>query len=253
MSSQKRPARRGQVAVETAIILPFFVFLVLSILQLTLMYQAQLMTKFAAYKAVRAGSIRRADVAVMKRAALNVLVPILGRGITVGGGTGMYQTRDAAHYAVAYQRFSRSSLVSPVDVTICAPTNIDILDFDAPKKIGIDKNIKSNADLDWKGFEKSKLAIQVTTNFELVIPFANAMMWWAVYAQTPTAQVARANEVIRLGKREQNVSGGGNGLNRIMAGRGVYLIPIRASYVMRMQSNFAVKPPKTNKCVVGWQ
>ena len=56
--------------------MPLFVFIILGLLQLGLMHQAHLMAKYASYKAVRAGSLNRGDKAVMRRAALAVLLPL---------------------------------------------------------------------------------------------------------------------------------------------------------------------------------
>src|SRR5688572_13227446 len=68
---------RGQAAVETAIVMPLFVFTLLGLLQLGLLHQARLLTKYAAYKAVRSGSINRAKVDVMENAAIAVMLPML--------------------------------------------------------------------------------------------------------------------------------------------------------------------------------
>ena len=74
----RTPSHRqsGQAAVETAIVMPLFVFIILGLLQLGLMHQAHLMAKYASYKAVRAGSLNRGDKEVMRRAALAVLLPL---------------------------------------------------------------------------------------------------------------------------------------------------------------------------------
>src|SRR5579871_2571044 len=68
---------RGQAAVESAIVLPLFVFLILGILQLGLMHQARLLTKYAAYKAVRVGSLNNARKSKMEDAALATLRPLM--------------------------------------------------------------------------------------------------------------------------------------------------------------------------------
>lgn len=78
----------GQAAVETAIVLPLMVFMVLGVLQMTLAYQARLVNEYAAFKVARAASVYRLDCGRMVRAGLMALVPTLGRT-----GTGNYQQR----------------------------------------------------------------------------------------------------------------------------------------------------------------
>jgi hypothetical protein len=78
----------GQAAVETAIVLPVMVFMLLGVLQMTLAYQARLVNEYAAFKVARAASVYRLDCGRMVNAGLMALVPTLGRT-----GTGTYQQR----------------------------------------------------------------------------------------------------------------------------------------------------------------
>ena len=87
-----RPAHQcsesGQAAVETAIVLPLMVFMLLGVLQMALAYQARLVNEYAAFKVARAASVYRLDCDHMVRAGLMALVPTVGRT-----GTGNYQQR----------------------------------------------------------------------------------------------------------------------------------------------------------------
>ncbi|HEY0840991.1 MAG TPA: TadE/TadG family type IV pilus assembly protein, partial [Vulgatibacter sp.] len=67
--------QRGQVAVETAIVLPLFLACLLGLLQLALLQQARLLTEYAAYQAARAGIVWNGDPGVMKDAAIFALAP----------------------------------------------------------------------------------------------------------------------------------------------------------------------------------
>ncbi|HVG63579.1 MAG TPA: TadE family protein [Hyalangium sp.] len=78
----------GQAAVETAIVLPVMVFMLLGVLQMTLAYQARLVNEYAAFKVARAASVYRLDCGRMVNAGLMALVPTIGRT-----GTGTYQQR----------------------------------------------------------------------------------------------------------------------------------------------------------------
>ncbi|HLM44600.1 MAG TPA: TadE family protein, partial [Myxococcaceae bacterium] len=65
-----RRAERGQAAVESALTLPLTVFLMLGTLQLFLMLQGRIMAEYAAFRAVRAGSVRHGDCQAMTHAAI---------------------------------------------------------------------------------------------------------------------------------------------------------------------------------------
>lgn len=242
----------GQAAIESAITLPLFVFLILGILQLGLMHQARLMTKYAAYKAVRAGSLHHANLQKMERAALAVLLPMVSRD--TGGGESIKPTHAAEDFSskwnwsqVLANKMDEADLPY-VQVTICGPVkgnfpgNPREVNFDAPAYAVND---------DWEKGQRTKLRIQVTFNYRLPIPFANWVIWNA----------ARNREVpwlMRMGKAkgEQRTfqDARGQDLYAGLAERGIYAHPIRATYTMRMQSNFLPQKaghelPQENKCV----
>ncbi|WP_342375490.1 pilus assembly protein [Myxococcus stipitatus] len=73
------PRQRGQAAVESALVLPLTVFLLLGALQLALSHQARLLNEYAAFKVARAASVYRLDCAPMVRAAVLALIPSLSR------------------------------------------------------------------------------------------------------------------------------------------------------------------------------
>jgi hypothetical protein len=74
-----RRGERGQAAVESALVLPMVVFLVLGTLQLFLMLQARIMAEYAAYRATRAGSVNHGSCAAMEDAAIAALLPTFRR------------------------------------------------------------------------------------------------------------------------------------------------------------------------------
>lgn len=65
----------GQAAVESAIVLPLVVFLILGTLQLFMMLQARIMAEYAAYRATRAGSLNHGNCTPMMHAAIASLLP----------------------------------------------------------------------------------------------------------------------------------------------------------------------------------
>lgn len=69
----------GQVAVESALVMPLMVFLCLGLIQLMMMQQARLMTEYAAYCAARTGIVWNGNNERMHDAAIVALLPTMGR------------------------------------------------------------------------------------------------------------------------------------------------------------------------------
>jgi hypothetical protein len=242
----------GQAAIESAITLPLFVFLILGIFQLGLMHQARLMTKYAAYKAARAGALHSASMKSMERAALAVLLPMISRDS--GAGEYIKPTHASSDFQdkwrwpqVLSNRMAEAELPY-VQVTLCGPLRGSFpgsareVNFDAPAAVASD---------DWEQGQRTKLRLQVTFNYRMPIPFAN----WIIF------HAARNREVpwlLRLGKARgaersfRDASGADP--YPALAEKGIYVQPIRATYPMRMQSNFLLqKPghelPESNLCI----
>ena len=241
-------ARRdaGQAMVETAIVLPLFVFMVLGTFQLGLMHQARLLTKYAAYKATRAGSIHSAKPNVIQAAALATLLPIIAR--TVSGGETFFKTTDASGATNAFNKFwggpmgpnnHEGTSLPVLTVTICNPTsgNADTGDFDYP----------SGDVTSWKGDDQTKLSVQVLLNYRMVIPFAN-MVLWHITRGDENSQMLR---ITRLGTKSLKKLASMDNYQSA-ADNHIYLMPIRANWNMRMQSNFlsSYPLPSNNDCVI---
>jgi len=254
---------RGQVVVETAIVMPVFVFLILGLLQLGLMHHARVMAKYAAYKAVRAGSVNRGEKGIMEKAALAVLVPVIGRNSTAGAP---HRADSAGAYNTAWNNLKNNTqgAVPFVEVAICGPKRSQIAqdgNFDDPRAAQgqgagaaepPDPNdpaappgpalptpgVGSAQNFGWSGFNSTKLQIQVTVFYRMYIPFANWMVWrLAVGEETGSPKKQRW-----LGwKKDPNNPAAETLKSRLMglAAQKKYVMPIRASYAMRMQSNFS--------------
>jgi hypothetical protein len=249
--------------VETAIVMPLFVFIILGLLQLGLMHQAKLMAKYAAFKAVRAGSINRGNKDAMTNAALSVLLPMISRDDTVGG---VRNVSTPSKFGKAFNDVVKSgnnkqgSGTPIVDVTICHPKRGDVddkKDFDDPRTNPVGGNN------DWRPFERTKLAVQVTFYYRMFIPFANAFVWYAAYGQESAKQIDAMKYALRTKTKKEasekrNVRDGGAWTISTLksdADSGKYIMPIRASYAMRMMSNFAPGSnlPNKNECRVAWE
>jgi hypothetical protein len=235
-------AQSGQAAVETALILPLFIFLILGTLQLGLMHQARLVTKYAAYKAVREGSLHHGRKGVMERAALAALLPLISEGR--GGGEYIQPLTRAEDFQ---QKWSGRSLKNNamrdapfpyVEATICgplrkeAPGGMRELDFDDP-------GIASHPE--WRPSQRTKLRVQLTLYYRMPIPFAN----WVIHNIVLRKELPW---VLRMGRRtpqqqqlEQRYAQA--------ASQGIYILPIRAAYTTRMQSNLYLSElPEANTC-----
>ncbi|RKH56448.1 TadE/TadG family type IV pilus assembly protein [Corallococcus aberystwythensis] len=250
----RRNDESGQVAVETAIVLPLFVFMLLGILQLGLMHQARLLTKYAAYKAVRAGSLHNADVGAMERAAVAVLLPMASQAANSGGAEVIKPVNDASSFRDKWESGFKDNQMPDADlkfaeVTICGPLKGDVssgvtqsgkeMDFDNPKA--------AVGGGSWDDSLRTKLRVQVTFNYRLPIPFADVVIY----------NIARGLEipwVLRLGKtssRREFVNGRMSAYDSA-AGNKIYILPIRATYNMRMHSNFYLTQkalPEDNQCI----
>lgn len=265
MTRRRTRRESGQVAVETAIVMPLFVFLVLGLLQLGLLHQARVLTKYAAYKAVRVGSIHNAKMEAMKRAALAVMLPMTGKRNNFGGGQGMYYKATAGGFAASWAQAKGgvskgdNDPANPLKVVICDPTSQITGDFDDP-----DSQMGPGGG--WEGQNHGRLAIQITNNQEMVIPFANAVIFYILVAQ----ERAEFYNVLRMrpegDQRHKDwlaTRNAANGESRYvdrfinLAQSGTYVIPIRASWSMRMQSNYldrnGFKLPTKNLCRVSWK
>ncbi|HYH96523.1 TadE family protein [Hyalangium sp.] len=242
-SRSRGEAESGQAAIEAAIILPLFVFLILGTLQLGLMHQARLMTKYAAFRAVRAGSLHNARKDDMERAALAAVLPLLSEGR--GGGEYIQPITRAEDFQRKWGAQGVSSNTMPdtklpyVDVTLCGPTRREVsagareLDFDDPRFAASDG---------WRASHRTKLRIQVTLHYRMPIPFAN----WVIHS------IALQRELpwlMRMGRHERRPHGF-DSRYEAAADKGVYILPIRAAYTMRMQSNlYTSELPEANACL----
>lgn len=262
--------------VESAIVLPMYVFLMLGILQLSLMHQAQLMTKYAAYRAVRAGAMHHADRWTMDMSAAQVVLPMFATDpMFFGSGPRLRPTRDAGQWAFRYGEvgllLSSTGLdLPPTFVTICGPLQQHFpeggpeVDFD-------DIDILRGEGASWEEYLRTKLRAQVTFNYRMPIPFANDMIA-RIYVGAEIARVMRmtrdedggfglGGDIDRATWLDNMRSGLGSGVDDAVWGfvsaliaalqNREFVIPIRANYSMRMMSNIHLENlPESNGCVL---
>jgi TadE-like protein len=252
--------RSGQAAVETAIVMPLFLFCMMGFFQIMLMHQARLVTKYAAYKAVRTGALQRNDVQKMTRAALAVVTPMtLLEANGRMGNIQRFSEMEGNQYAGG---------PPVVEVTICAPVSGMVrnglgpsIDFDEPSDTqGPGSDWGNQPDLggtgNWRAYDSNKLSAQVLYNYRMFIPFVNALLFNLVRAQEKT-DVMRSTRVglgysgFQQETASKDANGNGRKVQEYADTPGEYFMPIRASYVMRMHSNLNAQDlPARSNCIV---
>ncbi len=239
----------GQAVVEAAIVLPAMTFLVLAILQLTMVQHARIMTEYAAFCAARAGIVYNADNDAMVQATTVALLPTIGRTDTL--------RTWATTYAVDLTREKARRLpfrLPIVRVTVLSPRAADFtpqltrhlggqeIDFD---------DIRTAAD------KANRLQIKVTYLYRMRIPFANWMLQAIFFASRPGTylldtwngwDLTQAREIggvnaLPIAQTSYLGSGDPDAPGIVAAalagpGRGGgYYFPLQDTYTMRMQSN----------------
>ncbi len=248
----------GQAVVETAIVMPLFTFVLLGILQIGLMHQARLMTRYAAFKAARAGSIGSAKMERMEIAALAALLPLVSH--SAGQGKELsYHTASASDYVSSFMQVRNNQMPGQsmkfVEVKICSPNKSMLRNAggsDSNDEISFDAK-DTVTDQDWNGFDRTRLSIQVTFNYRMVVPFANMLIWHMAFGDENMA----IYDAYRLGEDPRQVSNQAQ-TDKSKYGNhadGVYVFPIRANWSMRMQSNLfpnegGYELPQNNDCIV---
>lgn len=260
---------RGQAAVEAALTLPLFMFVLLGTLQLALMHQARLLTKYAAYKAVRVGAMTSADMAKMERAALAVLVPTISNPGRANGGRVVNNISGGGDFASAFSQMSQNVMLDAagmkyVEITICSPTKEllgggDEHDFDSESATGSASGRQAGPMQreGWREFDRGRLAIQVTYNYRMIIPFADMMLYLIATGQEKadllwTIKLGQLHQQSQQAIQQHAARAAKYGSAAQM---GLYLMPIRANYVMRMHSSLfpnadSHRLPQTNECVL---
>lgn len=261
-------AASGQALSETAILLPLFTFMLLGALQLGLVYQARYLLKYAAYRASRAGALQHACDSPMRDAALSVLAPIMGTGISPGGGgwnplEGHARVDGAAAYGLALARAKvlPGPLGAPLlDVVVCGPTtrhlqgatrNGSEIDFDDPSNLTWENRSLGKETL--RQFERTKLRIQLQYLHQLIVPFANWILFhsWAgmnlmreLRMQARFAGPDLVPNVVRTGTLAGDQGRGHRHKAQYLAELAAharaarrYFLPLHANYAFRMQSN----------------
>ncbi|RKH49160.1 pilus assembly protein [Corallococcus sp. AB049A] len=250
-----RQGESGQAAVESALVVPLMVFLILGTLQLTTLHHARLMTEYAAYRAVRTGIVNHGNCPTMERAAYMALVPTLGPPRTGGRGradtlVNAMDVHDA--YTLWHPDVNQYFPGSPLKRVL-----VEVLNPEPGKLNGLFSTYGSHLggkEIDFDDYrdatviEANLLSVRVTYFYELRIPFAN----WQLHSFYMGREVL--GQLKGVGFLTQKAPGGGSASQYLeqdgasrgnayfkelarLAGAQTYAIPIVATSTMRMQSN----------------
>jgi hypothetical protein len=261
--SMKSPAptlhrQSGQAAVETALVAPMMVFLVLGIIQLGMMHQARLMTEYAAYRAVRAGIVNHGDCSTMENAAFAAVLPTLGPPAS-GGMAGRVDTLGRAMVLFkAYtsqppggppnpNKFYKPAMLEMVRVEVLNPKRSQLASLFSTYGSHLDgREIDYDDVRDDRVIEANLLSVRVTYFYNLRIPFANWLMHSFFMGREYLGELRGVQfEVQRAGggpatkylESRGAAKGGDYPRLRLLAENGKFVIPLVSTYTMRMQSN----------------
>jgi hypothetical protein len=232
---RRRRGESGQALVEAALTLPLTVFLILGTLQLFLMQQARIMAEYAAFRAVRAGSVNHGDCVAMTHAAIGALLPTFERVSTpgeLGAAFGQHQNNTFGATMAGSRALGNVPIVwlfreSPLASEI--PGGVEDREFDT-------------------SWDPMRLEVRLVFWFPLRIPFADwviTRMLLAHYGMLPytsanpllltqgqsewpgpftTDNMANYEEATVVSQYQSWASGG------------YYLFPIMATHSMRMMT-----------------
>lgn len=234
----RRRRESGQAAVESALVLPLTVFMILGTLQLFLVLQARMVTEHAIMRSVRAGSVHFGSCTAMRDAAIVSLLPSIGAFLNpvMPGGT------PGAKFANAYQMRANNRYVPRYDGG--HDQKIIWLWRLSPLRNQLDPTEDDFDDPEGGGYT---LEGRLTYFYAMHIPFANWVMskmflaHWGMQPyrfQNPLLETQRANwqreanaDPIPVGLTVANEM-----LRRSTASPPQYVMPLTASFAMRMMT-----------------
>ncbi len=256
----------GQAAVESALIIPMMVFIVLGTIQLGMVHHARLMTEYGAYRAARAGIVNHGDCNIMRKATLTALLPTLG---PLNGMPGRVDTLDFTkdvheeylHALFIRPRFNNFISVFPKYATGGLP--LFRLEVVNPRRSDLDglfatygshmqgREVDYDDIRDDRIVDANLLSIRLTYFYEMRIPFAN----WQLHSFYMGREYL--DQLRGLQFENQRVGGQGatdyleqRGAARsadhqrlsMLAGENLFVMPLTATWSMRMQSNYFDNP-----------
>ena len=257
---------RGQSTVESAIVLPIMVFLIVGTIQLVMVQHAKVMVEYAAFNAARAGVVWNGDKEQMTNAALISLMPTFARTDNIGDLLATWarlkvitEATNAVDKGVAKLEELVSQLPNVNVVGRLPDVSVIEIDILEPKRGNFNAGDELAFD-DPSNRKNTRLTIKLRYLYWMKIPFANWVIHTAWIAQRrgirlvnsihmPEVQIggttlkgsARENYIdmqVASSALTGNQIDAELGIYRLLARAfDIYVIPLEATYTMRMQSD----------------
>ncbi len=254
VTAMPRRGQSGQVAVETALVVPMMVFMVLGTIQLGMVHHARLMTEYAAYRAARSGIVNHGDCNLMEKAALVALVPTLA---PISGSNGRSDTLDNAW--LVHRAYTVAIAARPLGFYTRGPLPLMRVEVVNPRRSDLTRLFSTygshmqQQEIDFDDIRDSTviaanlLSVRVTYFYEMRIPFAN----WQLHSFYMGREYLNGLRGVQF----ENKRVGGQSATEYLLARGAtrdqdhllianlarsgsqYVIPLVATWSMRMQSN----------------
>lgn len=240
---RRRRSQSGQAAVETALTMPLAVFMILGALQMFMMLQARLMTEYAAYRAVRAGSLSQGSCRRMVQAALVTVLPTFARTDSPARLAAAFDAHSNNRYNPSQDGGRNGPIIwiyrdAPTAAQIAAspPNRADDELFDDPDQTQI---MRLRARLifwypmripfaNWIISKTARAAfgIQAYVGENPLMPAQTAYDW----AQAAPPSGISSEVITEFGSRDAIATSAG------ASSTGAYVFPIQATYAMRMMT-----------------
>lgn len=230
---------------ETAITLPLVIFLALGTIQLFMMMHARIMTRYAAYRATRAGSVNHANCTSMQHAAILAVLPSIGTFIKPGAGT-------PAQAMAAMFAAHKDNRYNDVVQTGGAPTTYTGTIVWIVRDLSNDSGLKVANPDDEERFDQGLIDDQLQLTrldtrlifwYPLRIPFANWVMSKMFLAHLGLQSYTASNPLLLTQNADWDAAAGGSSLETPILtelltrhNRGEYVFPIEGTYSMRMMT-----------------
>jgi hypothetical protein len=235
----------GQAAVEAALTLPLSVFLILGTLQMFLMMQARILTEYAAFHAVRTGSVKHGDCEAMTHAAIATLLPTFARTDSAQALGDAFRAHREDKYKPNLDMGYNGDIVW---IARSRPTLADISlteeeDFDDPARY-------SDAD------DVTRLEARIVFWYPLRIPLANWVLSRMFLAHLGLQTYTGINPLMPVYRANWATGASAFPLdyairNELSArvGRNEFVFPLQATYAMRMMTPPRPRYFETQNCL----
>jgi hypothetical protein len=234
----------GQASVEAALSLPLTLFLILGTLQLFLMLQGRILAEYAAFRAVRTGSVKHGDCTAMTHTAVLALMPSYHSFMGGIGGSPAQKLGIAfgRYKDNIYQTSSRGSAVDGALVWILR---------DSPVAAAVPDE---DQNFDQADSPNRRLEIRLVYWYPLKIPFADwvisrlTLARWGLQDYTaadPLTPVKRANWTT---ENPTTLEGAIRAELLRRSSIGFYSMPIHASASLRMMTPVRQRNFLTQNC-----